>query len=408
MVFLFPGIIFRKFFFQGKFKNQFEHGNTLERILWNMLTSVFCIFTFAALLYILKAHFDFSFFKELEYKDIYGLFNDLSTNTFPEKLEKFEGLKLFVTVFTYLYVYSALIGYLTYLIVTKFKLDKRFFFFRFNNHWEYLVNVNSRNFKNLKLLKSYATYVDVLIGNQESKSLYRGRLHDIIYNKENKIEYIALKDTLEFKEVYDYKCYTEDEKNFTLDGMTLDINSLHLKRDNKVVYKKVIDGHVFVIPYDGIKNINFTYVEISDRINTRKLNNVILFTSTLLGPIAIIFLFLNLFFNLLFPNYIDSTLKLVVFTLDAILVLVLLIDLNFTNFKEENLHKNSFYSIYLILMVASPLLWIFRILPLWAMVLLLVLSLFFHNIKNISMKAKLFFYLLFVAFFHFIFFLIKN
>ena len=40
MVFLFPGILFRRAFFSGDFNKQFESGNAFERILWNMLVSM--------------------------------------------------------------------------------------------------------------------------------------------------------------------------------------------------------------------------------------------------------------------------------------------------------------------------------------------------------------------------------
>lgn len=262
MVFLFPGIIFRKFFFRGKFKNQFEHGNVLERFLWNILTSVLCLLSFGIIIYYLTDIYEYKLFKSLEYKDIYNLFNDLSINTFPKKLEEIDGLKLFVQVFSSLYLYSASLGYLSFFIVTRFKLDRRFSFFRFNNHWEYFANVNSNNFKKLKLFKSYATYIDILISNKEGKDLYRGRLHEIIYDKDNKIEHIALKDALKFNQIkIDDGTTVEDvEGGIEVNGQFISEYNIHIKRPNKIVYKKFIDGHIFVIPNNNIDNLNFTGV----------------------------------------------------------------------------------------------------------------------------------------------------
>ncbi|MGG5503230.1 hypothetical protein ACPDHQ_07340 [Myroides odoratimimus] len=397
MVFLFPGIIYRKFFFRGKFKNQFEHGNVLERFLWNILTSVLCIFSFGILIYYFTDIYEYKLFKTLEYKDIYNLFNDLSKNTFPKKLEDIDGLKLFVQVFAFLYLYSALLGYLSFFLVTRFKLDRRFSFFRFNNHWEYFANVNSSNFKKLKLFKSYATYVDILISNKEGKDLYRGRLHEIIYDKDNKIEHIALKDALKFNQIKidkDTITVEDVEGGIEVKGQFISEYNIHIRRPNKIIYKKFIDGHIFVIPNNNIDNLNFTYVEISDGFKLKAIGNILLITIIIIGFSGILFLIANLFFNIIFPEYLNSFFKRFVFTVASIYALVILIDLHSTNFKNINKEKNTYYNIYLILLISTSFLWLFEVLTGLQFLILFILSSFYNMLKIPKFSLNLLLYVL--------------
>jgi len=275
MVFLFPGIIARKSFFSGPFKNRYENGSLIDKFAWNILVSIVCIALFSLV------HELFLFFTQffqlvklsnsnliVTYKDLYCIFESLSKNELPSEFNEYGKFIMYLIYLMLIYGTSFIFGHIFFYLVTKFKLERKLKFLQFRNHWEFLSVPNIYNFSDIDHKKNYDAWVDVMIGDKENKELFRGIIEKIVYDKENKIEHILLKKTIQFIRIeLDKNDVIEDSngKNYIIvKKKQVDKAAIHVQTENYIVYKKVIDGNIFVIPANNIKNLNFTYFETED------------------------------------------------------------------------------------------------------------------------------------------------
>ena len=87
MIFIFPGILFRKFYFGGDFNKQFQQGNLMERFLWTVFFSVIIISLCVLSFIYLENHTNFKIANYLTYDTIKDLFESLSNNKLPEETD---------------------------------------------------------------------------------------------------------------------------------------------------------------------------------------------------------------------------------------------------------------------------------------------------------------------------------
>ena len=115
MVFLFPGILFRRAFFSGRFNKHFNSGDTSERLLWNLLFSFLCLFVFFGIYY--ELHKAKIITSNVTYHDITSVFISLYDNKFPSLLQDYFKLKSTFMVLVSLYAFSILSGYVIHKII---------------------------------------------------------------------------------------------------------------------------------------------------------------------------------------------------------------------------------------------------------------------------------------------------
>ena len=131
MVFLFPGVLFRKFYFSGQFGNQFEQGNLLERFLWSLFLSFTSLSFVAVLFYSLAYFFDLHPLESIDFEKISTIFESLSKNEFPRAFtNKIEFINFLILIFI-IYFISASLGFIVHKIIRLFSFD-RFSIFKFN------------------------------------------------------------------------------------------------------------------------------------------------------------------------------------------------------------------------------------------------------------------------------------
>ena len=272
MVFLFPGIIVRRSFFTNTFKNRYDNGGAIDKFVWNILVSIVSIILFSFLYNFID--YSLSLIEEkykifgnsntnlrIEYHEIYCIFYSLSKGSLPIEFENYDNFIKYIIYILIVYLFSFVIGKLFYSIIKKSKVERWLSFFQFSNDWEYLTNPELSNFSDLKNKKGYTTWVDVLIGDKDNNSLYRGIVERIIYDKENKIENIILKKTIQFIQIdIREKDIKETDDRFIVNGKNIYKKNLHKKSNSQIVYKKIISGDFFVIPNKDIKNLNFSYI----------------------------------------------------------------------------------------------------------------------------------------------------
>jgi len=191
MVFLLPGVLFRRSFFSGKFNNQFHSGNSIERIFWNILLSFFSLSTFFYLLeFINTSNFipikiEVGFVRD----DIIEMFSNLYENKIPLRLKKAEFLFSCFGVISSIYVYSIIFGFFLNKLIFTWGLHKSFSFLRFQNNWDYLTTSNKRNNENHTLGDIYSTKVDI---KTKDGTLFTGKLYETLFCNDDEDIYLQL------------------------------------------------------------------------------------------------------------------------------------------------------------------------------------------------------------------------
>ncbi len=141
MVFLFPGILFRRAFFSGKFNKHFDSGNSFERILWSVLFSIICTFLFSLFINLVNYYSENSlnYLLKLKTQDILNNFVLVYENKFPSILKNTKSLSEVFYILASLYIFSTLLGYFLHKIIFIFGFEKKFSIFKFQNSWDYLT-----------------------------------------------------------------------------------------------------------------------------------------------------------------------------------------------------------------------------------------------------------------------------
>lgn len=285
MVFLFPGVIARKSFFSGPFKNRYENGSLIDKVAWNILCSIICLtlssVVFGAIIWITD-QFHLIDYKTtnliVRYKDLYCIFESLSKNQLPHEFSEYTSFIKYLLYIIAIYTLSFIFGRIFFNFITRNSFERKFPFFQFRNHWEYLAIPNVYNFSKIDYKRNYETYVDIMIGEKDNKELFRGVVNKIVYDKDNKMEHILLTKTIQFiklnfEEEDGYESDTDNEL-IIVNNKQIREESIHVLTKFYVVYKKVIDGDIFVIPSSNIKNLNFTYMETIDEVSEVSVSKV--------------------------------------------------------------------------------------------------------------------------------------
>lgn len=224
IILIVPGIIFKRFYFQGAFSKQFNLGLFADRI----ITSLFCgilvqiisLLTFSRIVNI--TYLDFK-------KRIFESFRELQRNSLPD----LNSEQILYTFYYAIYsvVLAACLGYLLYKIIRSLKLDLHIPAFRFANHWHYYFKgeiLKTQDFKIANRGKVISTEVDLMLKDNDGKSnLFSGLLTQYTINSKNELQTIYLTGATRYSQTA-----------------------------NAV---KIIPGDIFIVPYETVQNLNIRY-----------------------------------------------------------------------------------------------------------------------------------------------------
>jgi hypothetical protein len=197
MVFLFPGVLFRKFYFTGNFGNQFNQGNLLERFLWSIFLSFICLTSASIILYLLDSFYGIKSLESINFNRLSCVFQSLSENKFPGEFQDKKNFISYLLVLLFIYVISSILGYASNKFVLLFSLEN-FTAFKFNNSWHYLSKAYKANDVRKNIGDVHLTYVDVLTTINSNEILYRGILNNFLLDKDDKLENIVLSKVYRF------------------------------------------------------------------------------------------------------------------------------------------------------------------------------------------------------------------
>lgn len=231
LILIIPGVIFKRFYFQGAFSKQFWAGPVGDRfytsIFWGIIIQYITYFSFSK-----ATGVDYNKFREYLQAPFIQLNND-ELPTLSDPLLMYPLYYFLLSLF-----FAAVGGYGFFHIVRGTKLDIKSPIFRFSNKWNYYFSgeiLYSNEFKSSNSPKKRitSTTVDVLVNYGEGKNtLFSGTFSQYDLHSNGDLE------TLYLTEIGRYK-YIEGEVKPIL---------------------RPIPGDCFVIPYKNVLNMNIQYL----------------------------------------------------------------------------------------------------------------------------------------------------
>lgn len=254
---VFPGIIFRRFYYVGEFSKQFNSANWLNSFYISIVPGI--------LIQVLTLVFFLSFVFKITYENpivcyVNVFYKSLQSNVIPDFLFSISFLKYLGIYFLLMILFSAILAQICWIIVRKFNLDIKFKPLRFSNYWHYYFSgeiIQTKSFKSIRDMNNGAKVIlseaDVLIdlGNGDNK-LYKGIV----------AQYTICKDSGDLKNIY----LTQARR---------------YKRTDIGVELIDIPGDILILPYEKILNINLKYVYHRSSNSILKIFSAILILSSL-------------------------------------------------------------------------------------------------------------------------------
>ena len=238
LVFIFPGLIFRRFFYQGEFTKQFGSSQWIATSLHSIIPGTFIHLVLFALIEW------FYGFENIDITPLTRFYKFYKTSDIKLELIDFEFITLVVCYYFIIIFIAWLTANLSAKIFKIFKLDIKYKVLRFHNYWYYYFTgdiIYTREFRELPKGKVLLTKADVLVNIEDGKTrMYSGNISQYTINKDNSLQNIYLTKTTRWK-----------------------------TPENGAPYKKDIPGDCFIIPYSKVNTINLNYVtDTSDRNTT--------------------------------------------------------------------------------------------------------------------------------------------
>lgn len=224
VILIVPGIIFKRFFFQGAFSGQFNTGIFADRIItslfWGILVQIISALTFSRII-------------NVSYQDWRIMLQTLYRNIVDNKLPNVTPDQLLNVLFYAIYsvVLAAVLGFFLFKVIRILSLDLKFPAFRFLNQWHYYFKgeiLRTPEFKMTGRGKVLSTEVDLMLKDNDGKSnLFSGLLTQYTLNTKNELDTIYLTGASRFSQ--------------SQNGM------------------KHIPGDIFIIPFSTVQNMNIRY-----------------------------------------------------------------------------------------------------------------------------------------------------
>ncbi len=269
VTFILPGLLFKRFYYQGKFSKQFFEGLFTDRlltyILWGITIQLITVISYC-LFYKIKA------------KDVYYEINTFYTYYSKDKIPefKFSYIQHMLRYMVATTISAIALGFGLHLFVRLLQIDIKTSVFRFSNSWHYYFTGESLEFREFQNASTYqngkvlSTEVDVVVKSDDGRSnMFVGTLTQYTLSKTGELQTIYLTQAKRFS-------------TSTTPG-----------------YLKTIPGDCFIIPYSNVLNINVRYNKTINP-NRRILKRIILGSIT--GIIT-----LSVFFAIIYPWFVAPT-----------------------------------------------------------------------------------------------------
>lgn len=299
---IFPGIIFKRFYYQGQFTKQFGAGLFADRL----ITSIFWGTIVQGISFLFFSRYLGFTYTQIR-PNIQQVYEKIGTNKLPDI--SYINLEYILTYLVVVVFFAGASGFLAHKFIRNLKIDLRSEIFRFSNHWNYIFTGEIRINKKFGVLnnrKYKETIVDIILEESSDRNkMLSGYLED----------YTISRDTGQLETIY-------------LSGA-----SRYSKSGEQF---KPIQGDCLVIPYNKVLDMNLRYVFSVDDPQSiaNTLSKILKELVFPIGSIAIIF----------YPWWLKlriySTILLIIFLLLSLLQALIIINsliLNFDEIKKGNI-----------------------------------------------------------------------
>ena len=252
LVILYPGFLFRRFYFTEEFSREY-FKQSIPDLIFSSIVPAFIIHIIGYFLFI----------KGRTQIDVLTIGTLLSGTSDADKVTRafkavYEESPFIIKYFAGVSFVGVAAGLLTKLIVRKLKLDRKIKLFRFQNEWHYIFSGEILDFPKVpgKAEDIDCSYVDALVKTDEGTVIYTGLLADYILTKEGGIDRIYLTDV---------------KRRFLKDDIKAANAATEHKQtedDHRYYY---LPGQFFIIPYNQVINIHITYYKITDTNNLKEM-----------------------------------------------------------------------------------------------------------------------------------------
>lgn len=233
-LFIIPGITFRRFYYTEEFSKQYFKQNLFELFTSSIVPSLLIH------VFLLTIISWFSYYQ----LDIRLIGQLLTAKGYPS--EAFDNIDLYlkeIIAYQLIAIMTGVLGgYFLQKLVRRGDYDSKFKTLRYRNHWHYIFTGEFFNFPraSFDLLNDSIeaidfVYVDALVNTSDGSYLYDGILVDYELSHDGGLDNISIKEVQRRK----------------------------LSDDQKKDYY-VIPGHIMIIPYSTIININFSFYKLEE------------------------------------------------------------------------------------------------------------------------------------------------
>lgn len=258
-----PGLIFLRSYFIGEFSKQFNTKVPIIRLAFYSLIPGIFIFLLSIFVYgLFDSNFSISGALEI-YLDLLSSTN----NKFSSKTSFFldNDLICFLLFITLIYLASFLLGIFFHYIIRKLNWDKKYKVLRFKNYWYYLFSGEIGKFP-----KFNRALIDIQINDIDKDTDVSMAYADILTDECGKTKMYT-------GYVLDYELDQENsnqlDKIYLLDAHKYNYIQNKKFRFQKDFIKRSIPGHLFIVDYKKVLNINITYIPSFNRIYSSQLKN---------------------------------------------------------------------------------------------------------------------------------------
>lgn len=378
MVFLFPGVIFRRTFFSGEIQSKHDAGAPIEKILWSMLWSLICIFLFYKFIYTINVLTP-SNIQIISHNDVINNLIEINDNKHPSIVDQHFLLNLAAKTLIYLLAFSTILGITLNLIVCNIGLVKAFNFLKHQSYWDAL-STSKKKYNNLHaIFGKHTTYLKIKL---ESGKVISGIFKKFFFDKDNKLETIVIKDAIEIEYVNKLENLEKYEKLVWLaENPIIDNYTISDQMPNCIECSIYHSGSILAIPNSKIQNIDIAYIKI-----TSGAERIKSFMEATINTILI----LNTLFLILYSIWdfkllpIDDHGKRIIFCIITIFnqipIASTLIDITVKNkVIDKYFFKLSFVDLSFVFVFSIHYLYIFEIMSFWPTIGLFFLGLLIIN-----------------------------
>lgn len=235
---LIPGIAFRRFYYSEEFSREYFRETFFAVFIATIIPSLFFQFSWYYLAKLFGQSIDLSVFGDL-----------VSASPSKKTFNNIEDNALKITMYNLtMFLLAGFSGYLLKKIVRRYRWDRTHKFFRFQNSWHYILKGEFFDFPRAEIILERDTvediefvFVDAILEINNESYIYDGILVDYELSNNGGLDTISITNA--------------QRRNIKDDS---EISKKGKKKDNLSKYYP-IEGHILVLKYCEIKNLNFTY-----------------------------------------------------------------------------------------------------------------------------------------------------